>query len=485
MRAVSQADAQADRPGPAVFIQHPDAPAGDGAAAAGARRRHFLVTLALLGAQHLGDAGARFGAQPLGLPAPLALVRGVERADAVAGLVQYRLDFRLLRGIELQLLRQALARRFARLLAAFPLFRRSFRAGRRGDVARLRHARGTKAQRGVRHLQHVLARIHHDAHVGGHAGKQFQVRVGRRNDRGVGDDVLHHQRGLAHLPHRAAEDAAGKGIHGKRRGLPLADAPDLGLVDRGVDLHPAQVLRDHEEFRRLQARRDRLARLHRFLDDDAVHRRADGGALEVDPRLRELGLALPHQRLDVVHLGLTHRELGLRDLDLLLGCPVGELGLVQRRRRHEVLLVQHPVALELALGIGQVDSRARDLGVQRGDVGALGEHRGARRLHVRQRLAHAQRERVRVDAGDDLPFPDRRVEVGEDFLELPGDLRADLHHGHRVHRAGGRDRRRDRAALDLRQPVGGRGGVRAPPGVDAGAGGEDGGHDGRDDDVFA
>ena len=61
-------------------VGHPDAAARD---LAPARARpaagHRLVALALLGRQHLGDARARLGAQPLGLLAALALVLGVDR----------------------------------------------------------------------------------------------------------------------------------------------------------------------------------------------------------------------------------------------------------------------------------------------------------------------------------------------------------------------------------------------------------------------
>jgi len=56
--------------------------------------------------------------------------------------------------------------------------------------------------------------------------------------------------------------------------LARADAPDVGLVDRGLDLHVAQVLGDDEEFGSLQRRSDGLADIDGALDDDAIDRRA-------------------------------------------------------------------------------------------------------------------------------------------------------------------------------------------------------------------
>ena len=61
---------------------------------------------------------------------------------------------------------------------------------------------------------------------------------------------------------------------------------------RRLDLHVRQVARDDEELRRLQARGDGLADVDAALDDDAVHRRADLGVLEVDLGLRQRRLTL-------------------------------------------------------------------------------------------------------------------------------------------------------------------------------------------------
>src|SRR5688572_18863805 len=64
--AVGQAQPHVDGFRLAVRVGHPHAPSRHRRPPARpARRRHFLVALALLGGEHLGDAGAGFRAQPL------------------------------------------------------------------------------------------------------------------------------------------------------------------------------------------------------------------------------------------------------------------------------------------------------------------------------------------------------------------------------------------------------------------------------------
>jgi hypothetical protein len=482
VRPVGQADAHADGLRLAVHPHHPHAPSRHRPASAGpAPRRHFLVALALLRVEDLRDAGARFRAHPLGLLAPLALVSLRDPADPVARLVEYHFHLGLLLGGQVELLGEPLALRLA-LLCAAPALLLAFPGGRdtglrgRGALARLGcGAGGAEPQCRVRHLENILARVGHDTHVGGHAREELEVGIGSADDGGVGNDVLDHRRGPPHLLDPAPEHPAGKRIDRERRRLALAYASDLGFVNRGIDLHPAQILRNHEKLGRLQARRHRLSRLDRFLDHDAVHRRADGGAVEVHLGLSELRLALPDQRLDVADLRLARRELCLGGLQLLARGFGPRLRLVERRRRDEILLEQALVALELALGLSRADLRAGNLRLQRGDVGALGQHGGARRLEVRHRLVHAQVERVGVDARDDLAFLDLGVEIDMELLDLPRYLRAHLHRGHRVHRAGGGDGSGDGAALHPGQAIL-RGGVaRAPPRVQ----GDRHGHDGN------
>ena len=130
--------------------------------------------------------------------------------------------------------------------------------------------------------------------------------------------------------------------------------------------------------------------------------------------------------------------------------------LVADRRGDEVLLEQHLVAVVLALGVAEQHFRARELRLQRGDVRALRQRRRARGFDVGHRLVHPQRERLRIDARDQLAFLHRRVVVGVELLDLTRDLRADLHRDDRIERARCSDRGGDRAALDFREAIRGR-----------------------------
>ncbi len=153
---------------------------------------------------------------------------------------------------------------------------------RRGLGVRRRLARRTEAQRAVRHLQHRFAAVGRDAHISRHARQQFAAFVVGREDRDVGHDVLHVLRGLAHALHFADERPARERVDGERGALADANPAHVRFVDRGLDLHVAQVLGNDEEFRRLQAGRDGLPDVDRALDHDAVHRRPDLRARQVD-----------------------------------------------------------------------------------------------------------------------------------------------------------------------------------------------------------
>ena len=103
----------------------------------------------------------------------------------------------------------------------------------------------------------------------------------------------------------------------KRGALADAQAPDVGLVDRRLDLHVAQVLRDGEQHRRLQAGGDGLPGVDVAQDHGAVHRRADDGALQVHLRLLEQRLALLDGGQRAAHLRLVDLDLRLDRLELL------------------------------------------------------------------------------------------------------------------------------------------------------------------------
>src|SRR5439155_15413256 len=91
-------------------------------------------------------------------------------------------------------------------------------------------------------------------------------------------------------------------------------------------------------------------------------------------------------------------------------------------------------------------------------------------------------EDLGVDAGDDLVLLHDRVEVGEQLLDLAGDLAADLHEDHRVEVAGGRHGRGQGSALDPGGPVLGGGaaalGVEVAPHAEPDHCGDD--HEGTD-----
>ena len=70
--------------------------------------------------------------------------------------------------------------------------------------------------------------------------------------------------------------------------------PHIALVDGGLHLHVAQVFGNHKKLRRLQAGSHGLATLNGAFDDDAVDRRGDAGARQVDARLGQGRLALRH-----------------------------------------------------------------------------------------------------------------------------------------------------------------------------------------------
>ncbi len=97
----------------------------------------------------------------------------------------------------------------------------------------------------------------------------------------------------------------GIGIDGKGHGIVARDLPDIGLVDLRLDLHMIEVLGDGEQLRCLEARRHGLPDLDRPVDDDAVERGADIGALEIDA--------------GAVQRRLVQRDIGLGVFELCLG----------------------------------------------------------------------------------------------------------------------------------------------------------------------
>ena len=126
---------------------------------------------------------------------------------------------------------------------------------------------------------------------------------------------MHDLRRFPDLRDGAHERLARKRVHRERRPVVQLDAPDIRLVHAGLDLHLRQVLRDREEHRRLQARRDRLAHVHLARDHHPLHRRADRGVIEIDLGLLERGVLLLHLRPRRLEHGFGHPELRGRRLD--------------------------------------------------------------------------------------------------------------------------------------------------------------------------
>ncbi len=117
-----------------------------------------------------------------------------------------------------------------------------------------------------------------------------------RNDGRVDDDIRHGLRAETHLLHHAFEGAARKRVHGEGHALARLDAADIGLVDIGRDFHLAQIVGDAEQLRRLRRCGDGLAQFDIAQHDDAGHRRADFGILQIDLDLPRGGLALQDLR---------------------------------------------------------------------------------------------------------------------------------------------------------------------------------------------
>ncbi len=146
--------------------------------------------------------------------------------------------------------------------------------------------------------------------------------------------------------------AAGEGVHRETGFLPDTDATDIGFVDGGFHLHVGKVPGNDKQFRRLQAGGHRLPRFDAALDHDAVNRRLDRGAFQIDAGRRQLCRALSDDRLAVPHLRLGR---GKR--------RAGRIQVVLRRvafgRRDEVFLHQGFLALVVALGVGQIGAGTR------------------------------------------------------------------------------------------------------------------------------
>jgi hypothetical protein len=105
---------------------------------------------------------------------------------------------------------------------------------RRGDVAR-------RAQGGVGHREHSLARADVDLDLAVHARHEQVLWVhDPHQDREHGDVLLHSGLRLD-LEHLTLEGTVGIGVDGDCRLEPRSHLADVGLVDHGAHLHGVQV----------------------------------------------------------------------------------------------------------------------------------------------------------------------------------------------------------------------------------------------------
>jgi hypothetical protein len=287
---------------------------------------------------------------------------------------------------------------------------------------------------------------------------------------------------LANLLHLAGEGAFGVRIDREGDGLPRRKPADVRLHDRGLDLHPSQILRDGEQGWCVQAGGDGLASV-----DAAVHHRA--GDRCADVRVLEIDLRLPQHRLFLLHLRDVVGELrlgrpkrrpggaGCGGLGLLLcasgvhlrlGGTVGVLRLLPNAGGDDLPLGQRPLAVELPLGVVERELGAGDLRLGRQvrglsilqlgavpiDLRALHRDEGLHDLELGLGLADLGLEALRVDPSNDLALSDRRVEVGVQLLDQAGDLGADLDLHDGVERPGGGDGGHEIASIHRCRPVG-------------------------------
>ena len=173
------------------------------------------------------------------------------------------------------------------------------------------------AQRGVGHHKHVFVASHFELQVGREIRKQPAVRVVGVHDDRVGDDVLIHAGVEPRLIWRddALKRLVGIGIDREPHRLPGMNVADIGLVDRGPDLHPLQILGDQEQARRIEARDDRLADVDAAIDDHAFDRRLDRAVAEIrlGPFKIRLGVAQVGVRLGDSGLRVRQTGIGLGD----------------------------------------------------------------------------------------------------------------------------------------------------------------------------
>ena len=269
-----------------------------------------------------------------------------------------------------------------------------------------------ETQRRIRHAQHILALLQNDVGVRRHAGQQLPAGIVRLNHHRVAHDAALGDALLAHLAHAALELPVRERIDRELHRLPFVDFTNIGFIHRDVRLQPRQILRDHKQSRRLQARRHRLADVHLTIHDNAIDRRANDAAIQIRARGRHLCRRRSHRR---------PRRIARRAL------------LRHQLFGRKAALLQQRVTLIVRLRDGQLRLLLCEL--------RLGLH-------------DALLKRRRIEPRQHLPGAHLRIEIHQHCLHRPRYRRADIRRHQRLQRTRCAHHARDRAAIHFRRAIG-------------------------------
>jgi hypothetical protein len=264
-------------------------------------------------------------------------------------------------------------------------------------------------------------------------------------------------RRLADLHHRTRKCPAGVRVDGEACHLAQPNSSDVRLIDIRVHFHLTEILRDGEQRRRFETRRDGLAAVDITPDHYAIDRGGNHGAREINPRLVQFCGLLPFSRFCVEQVGVSHQLACLGSDNRFLGNFYLGIGCAEARRsrliRCRCLIdmggceglgpCQNLLAPQVALGFHQLRPCALDPGFSDLEAAAFGGEVGSRRVQsraLRQDLSsghfkggvgfmHFRLEGARIQLGERLSLPHFVIEVDQQISNLPGKLRADLN-GH-------------------------------------------------------
>ena len=241
------------------------------------------------------------------------------------------------------------------------------------------------------------------------------------------DDGERRSRAAAQAHDRAVEhDGRAVEIRCERHGFADAHARELALLE--VRIHIGLRHRHHAHDGR--ARRHMLADLRRVLRHDAVDRRADDRALEVELRLVE-------RRLGGEHFGIVRgigagnqRALRGQLIDRLREAGLRGLQIVARGRQfvagHGARRGQRGAAPEIHFGAGEIAAARADLGRGGIDIGEILRDMLLRLGEIRLRLRDRDLRIRGIDGCEDVaPFHMLRV-VGRNARQRAFDARRNL-----------------------------------------------------------